>query len=67
MGRTFLSKVQRSKAKSPSLRATIPEAVATALGVQEGDELAWTVEAGSIRVVVARRQPGDFEVGPSRR
>jgi|HubBroStandDraft_4_1064222.scaffolds.fasta_scaffold617061_2 antitoxin component of MazEF toxin-antitoxin module len=55
MGRAFLSKVQRSKQASESLRATIPEAVATALGVQEGDELSWMVEPGSVRVVVTRQ------------
>ena len=46
MSRSFLSAVQRSKAASESLRATIPEAVATALGVQEGDMLSWLVEPG---------------------
>jgi hypothetical protein len=59
MGRAFLSKVQRSKQASESLRATIPEAVASALGVREGDLLSWTVEPGSIRVVVTR------QVGPT--
>ena len=54
MGRSFLSKVQRSKLTSESLRATIPESVAAALGLREGDFLSWTVEPGSTRVVVVR-------------
>lgn len=54
MARAFLSKVQRSKLNSESLRATIPEAVATALGIREGDFLTWNVEPGSTKVIVAR-------------
>jgi hypothetical protein len=46
VGRVFYSKVQKSKSDSESLRATIPEAAAAALGIKEGDLLAWEVEGG---------------------
>ena len=56
MGRSFRSKVQRSKKASESLRATIPESVAATLGIREGDFLSWMVEPGSTRVVVTRSE-----------
>jgi hypothetical protein len=50
---TFTSKVLRTVKGSSSVRATIPEAVAAILGVEDGSVIVWTVEPGSGRVWVS--------------
>jgi antitoxin component of MazEF toxin-antitoxin module len=55
MPRAFVTKIHQSRESSPSLRTTIPEAVATVLNIQRGDSLVWTVEAEARRVTVAKR------------
>ncbi|HTT44730.1 MAG TPA: hypothetical protein VMH38_01780 [Thermoplasmata archaeon] len=57
MARVFKSKVGRTKARSESLRTTIPEAVAAILGVGDGDTLAWVVEPGGLKVGVSKYPP----------
>jgi hypothetical protein len=58
MARSFVTKVHQSKEGSPSLRTTLPEAVATVLSVQRGDSLVWTVEPELRRVTVSKRTGG---------
>ena len=50
---TFRSKVLQTVPGSPSVRATIPEAVAAILGAAPGSTLLWSVEPGSLRVTVS--------------
>lgn len=54
---TFRSKVLQNVPGSPSVRATIPEAVAAILGSVPGSTLEWTVEPGTLRVVVSVAKP----------
>jgi len=58
MAKAFVTKIHQSKEGSPSLRSTIPEAVATVLNVQRGDSLVWTVEPEIRRVTVTKRTGG---------
>jgi hypothetical protein len=58
MARSFVTKVHQSKEGSPSLRSTIPEAVATILHVQRGDSIVWVVEPETRRVTVTKRAVG---------
>jgi bifunctional DNA-binding transcriptional regulator/antitoxin component of YhaV-PrlF toxin-antitoxin module len=50
------SKVFQIRASSPSLRATVPEAVVNVLKLKHGDQLLWDIEArdGQIVVVVTK-------------
>jgi len=49
----FTSKVLQTVPGSPSVRATIPEAVAAILGATPGSTLVWQVEPGSGKVRVS--------------
>jgi hypothetical protein len=49
----FTSKVLQTVPGSPSVRATVPEAVAAILGAIPGSTLVWEVEPGSLRVTVS--------------
>lgn len=67
MGRTFVTNVHQGKKGQVSLRTTIPEAVATLLGVEKGDKLEWTVESGSTRAMVTKRYVAARAERPPRR
>jgi hypothetical protein len=49
----FKSKVLQTVPGSPSVRATVPEAVAAILGAVPGSTLVWVIEPGSGRVTVS--------------
>jgi hypothetical protein len=49
----FTSKVLQTVPGSPSVRATVPEAIAAILGAVPGSTLVWEVEPGSLRVTVS--------------
>jgi hypothetical protein len=49
----FTSKVLQTVPGSPSVRATVPEAVAAILGAVPGSTLVWEVEPGSGKVRVS--------------
>lgn len=55
MPRSFESKAVKSLKRSQSLRTTVPEAIAALLGLEPGDVVLWTVEPGSGRVEVSRK------------
>lgn len=66
--RTFESSVVRAVSRSPSVRTTIPEAVAAILGAEPNDVLVWEVELGSGRIFVSVRRPGrPGTTGPGRK
>lgn len=58
--REFKSKVLKSVSTSSSVRATIPETVATILGAEPGDILVWTADAhagtATVRIHKAKRK-----------
>lgn len=49
----FTSKVLQTVPGSPSVRATVPEAVAAILGATPGSTLVWEIEPGSGTVRVS--------------
>jgi hypothetical protein len=49
----FTSKVLQTVPGSPSVRATVPEAVAAILGAVPGSTLVWEIERGSGKVTVS--------------
>ena len=54
MKRVFKSKVFRVMPSSEAVRTSIPEAVATVLGVEHGSTLLWTVDSESGKVTVSK-------------
>lgn len=56
--RPFVSRAVQATRSSGSIRVTVPQVVATTLGLRAGDELAWFVDPSSgIVRVEARRAP----------
>lgn len=53
----FVSRVVRVTRGSESLRVTIPQVVASTMGLRPGDQVAWSLESSS-PVVRVRRLPG---------
>ena len=54
MKRVFKSKVFRVSPNSEAVRTSVPEAVATILGVEHGSTLLWTVDSDSGKVTVSK-------------
>jgi len=54
MAKSFESKTFRASPVSESLKTTIPQSVATVLGVEAGDTLTWTVDVASREATVSR-------------
>ena len=54
MKRSFESKVFRVMPQSDAVRTSIPEAVATFLGVEHGSTIRWTVDSNSGKVTVSK-------------
>ncbi|MCI4321416.1 MAG: AbrB/MazE/SpoVT family DNA-binding domain-containing protein [Thermoplasmata archaeon] len=54
----FVSHAVKAARRSESLRVTIPQVVATTLGLHAGDELRWFLEpqSGSVRVEARARR-----------
>jgi antidote-toxin recognition MazE-like antitoxin len=61
-GRPFVSRAVRAARRSASLRVTIPQVVASTLGLRAGDELEWFIDphSGEVRVH-GRPQPATGE------
>jgi hypothetical protein len=53
----FTSKVLQTVPGSPSVRATVPEAVAAILGAVPGSTLVWEIEPGTGKVRVSIATP----------
>jgi bifunctional DNA-binding transcriptional regulator/antitoxin component of YhaV-PrlF toxin-antitoxin module len=53
----FVSRAVRATKDSVSIRVTIPQVVATTLGLRAGDDLLWIVDplSGVIRVEASKR------------
>lgn len=56
-GTPFVSRAVQATKESSSLRVTIPQVVATTLGLHPGDELLWFVDPVSGVVRVERHAP----------
>jgi bifunctional DNA-binding transcriptional regulator/antitoxin component of YhaV-PrlF toxin-antitoxin module len=67
-GPPFVSRAVLATKDSSSLRVTIPQVVATVLGLRAGDELVWTVDPddGPVRVTCRSRDHADLtpDMGP---
>lgn len=57
MTRDLESAIQLSREGSKSLRATIPEGVASAIGAEDGGTLVWTIDLKESRVTVSAKPP----------
>ncbi len=55
MAKEFESRVVLSLKRSKSLRTTVPEVVATLLGLEPKDSLVWSVEPGTGVITVCRK------------
>ena len=64
----FASRAVRATKDSSSLRVTIPQVIATTLGIRPGDDVVWIVDPndGRVRVEAARRTPVDPELSSGR-
>jgi antidote-toxin recognition MazE-like antitoxin len=62
----FASRAVRATKGSASLRVTVPQVVATLLGLQAGDDVVWTVDpaSGVVRVEGVHRVPSDSDPAP---
>jgi hypothetical protein len=54
MPKVFESKAFRAVATSGSIKTTVPESVATVLGLEPGDSIVWEVDVDARSVVVKR-------------
>lgn len=50
----FTSKIFRAVPGSGSVKTTVPQTVATILGLEPGDGLVWTVDVGARTAIVRR-------------
>jgi len=53
----FSSKVTTARPKSPSLRTTVPEAVAKMMELKAGDEIVWKIKSASKGIEVSLSKP----------
>jgi hypothetical protein len=60
----FESKVFKAATASDSLKTTVPQSVATVLGLEPGDTLVWEVDV-SARSASVRRGPGAGAAAPA--
>jgi bifunctional DNA-binding transcriptional regulator/antitoxin component of YhaV-PrlF toxin-antitoxin module len=56
MPRSYEAKVQRVVSRSESLRVTVPQVIVALLDLKDGDTLAFTVEPGSGKVSVTKKE-----------
>lgn len=60
---TFRSSIQRVVERSDSVRTTIPEGIAKALGAEAGGTLVWTLDLKAGRVTVTADDSAESKPG----